>query len=265
MKIHERLLVIAFQLLPLLAFSQHVESGEFHDVYKSFSAGFSGGTFYNEIVYGKQYGNPWSWESHFEVSGKTEFKQKFGLVTFGYSITKIKDNPISIKSSLNYGVNCSLGYITEENLTSNESKNKPIIFVNPFVKYDLTWIGLGVGFHLGINQYAYPKSNYEKQGIPETGLGNSIIYPQFHLRVGPKRFFALEYNFTNYFPSAIPVITHSFSYGSGFGFRNGLYLRYSLVFGSTQYYDLDIHAEKSGSFLSGYIPINKTFVLEPFW
>ena len=113
-----------------------------------------------------------------------------------------------------------------------------------------------MGLHIGNNFYALPSSDPKGYGYSDTGLGAFPVLPQAHFRVGPKRFFALEYNFANHFPSALPAFTHEMAMGSGFGARNGLYFRYGSVFGSQSHTDL-------GGYISGYIPIENTVVLEP--
>jgi len=237
---------LSIMLLPIFLMSQTipVETKE-QQVFRTIGLGYHGGKFKNHIVNDTNPGECGG------IVNSNDFEQKFNLFTVGISTTKIRE-----KTRFSYGLNASFGSITETDLSTGESSSGTIISANPYIMYDMNWLGLGVGLHIGSNYYALPKSVYKDYGVPDTGLGHSPFYPQAYARIGPKRFFAIEYNFANHFPSALPSLTHEVCYGSGFGLKNGFYLKYGVPFGSQSY-------EESLSYVSGYIPIANKYVLEP--
>ncbi|MCK5371777.1 MAG: hypothetical protein KAQ62_24610, partial [Cyclobacteriaceae bacterium] len=237
---------LLFLILPFFLMSQTLpENNGTQKVYKTIGVGYHGGKFDNYIVNST---DPGSCSGY---SYGTEFQQKYNVISIGYSTTKIRK-----KADFTYGLNASFGNIKETNLTTSEVSSNTIASLNPYFSTNLNWLGIGLGLHLGSNHYALTKSTNKGSGYPTTGLGVSPVLPQAHFRVGPKRFFALEYNFANHFPSALPAFTHEFAIVSGFGARNGLYFKYGLLFGSQSQEDV-------GRYISGYIPFNNKVVFEP--
>ena len=233
-------------ILPLFLMSQTLpENTGTQKVYKTIGVGYQGGEFNNYIVNST---DPGSCSGH---SYGTEFQQKYNVISIGYSTTKIRK-----KANFTYGLNASFGNIKETNLTTSEVSSNTIASLNPYFSTDLNWLGIGIGLHLGSNYYALTKSTNRGSGYPTTGLETFPVLPQAHFRVGPKRFFAIEYNFANHFPSALPTFTHEIVFGSGFGVRNGLYFKYGTLIGSQS--DQEI-----GRYISGYIPFNNKVVIEP--
>lgn len=243
---HYRWASLLLLILPLFLMSQTLPEGTgVQKVYKTLGVGYNGGSFVNLIT------NDTNLDDC--VSGNSrEFGQKYHVMSFGYSITQNREN-----SQLSYGINASFGKIEETNLDTEEITDNAIISLNPYFQADYSWFGIGAGAHLGSNYYALAKSKQKESGYPETGLGSFPIYPQVHIRVGPKRFFTLEYNFANHFPAALPAFTHEMAFGSGFGAHNGLYIKYGTVFGS------QAQSSSYGGYISGYIPIDNKIVVEP--
>lgn len=237
---------LSFLILPVILMSQTFPADtKTQQVYKTIGVGYHGGRFDNYIVNST---NPGSCSGN---SYGTDFQQKYSIITIGYSSTKIRE-----KSSFSYGINASAGILEEKNLTTNEVSDNVIGSVNPYFTADLKWLGVGFGLHLGNNFYALTEASKQGYGYPSTGLGKSIILPQAHFRVGPKRFLAIEYDYANHFPYALPAFTHEFAIGSGFSASNGLFFKYGVLFGSQSDYEV-------GRYISGYIPIENKIVIEP--
>jgi len=233
-------------ILPVFLMSQTIPSDTtYQKVYKTISVGAQGGNFANHVVNDT---DPGSCDG---TSYSRDFKQKYTVISAAYSNTKVRE-----KEKITFRINSSVGSITEENMDNAQSESYTIFNFSPYYQIDYTWFGFGIGGSIGANQYAIQDALKEGIGFPESGLGHSPVLPIGHLRVGPNRFFALEYNFNNHEPFGMPVYTSEFSIDSGFGARNDFYVRYGVVFGSINYME-------NASFLSAYIPINNTIVLEP--
>lgn len=227
--------------------------------YHSISIGVSFGRFSNEIIHGKESNDPWNiFISTFDELGRERFDQSFGMFTFGYFFTKIKR-----RSIVTFRLRGSLGYLNETARSTGISKDHTLATINPNIRYDLKWLGIGLGMHIGMNAYALPQIKHDKEDVPETGLGHLTVLPQAHFRLGPKRFLFFEYNFADQFPNAMPAITHQFAIGSAFGVRNGFYIKYGGVSGSTDIEDTTGEYQPS-SFLAAYVPINEKLVFEPY-
>ena len=211
-------------------------------VHKTIGVGYHGGKFINQM---HKIANPGSCHDH------NEFEQKYSLVTIGYSTTKIRE-----KANFSYGMNASFGKVNETNLTTSKVSYNTLASLNPYFTADSKWVGVGIGLHIGNNFYALPSSDPKGTGHTDTGLGVSPVFPQAHFRVGPKHVFAVEYNFADHFPSALPAFTHELAIGSGFSFRNDFYIKAGVTFGSQSHND-------PGTYISGYIPIENKVVLEP--
>jgi len=234
-------------LLPVFLMSQTIPADTaYQKVYKTISVGAQGGSFKNHVVNDT---NPGSCDG---TSFPRDFKQKYTVVSAAYSNTKVRE-----KEKITFRINSSVGSITEENMDIAQSESYTILNISPYFQIDYTWLGFGIGGSVGTNQYAIQDAYKEGTGFPESGLGHSPVLPIGHLRVGPNRFFALEYNFNNHEPLAMPVYTSEFSLNSGFGANNGFCVRYGLVLGSIGYLG------GGTNFINAYIPIDNLIVLEP--
>ncbi|MDZ7606002.1 MAG: hypothetical protein U5K79_10550, partial [Cyclobacteriaceae bacterium] len=160
------------------------------------------------------------------------------------------------KEKATFRLNSSAGAIKENIVGDSISEKYTLVSINPYFQVDYPWMGIGIGASVGNNIWAIQSTVKQGTGFPESGLGKFPLLPIGHLRRGPKRFFALEYNFNNHEPFGMPVYTSEFSVGSGFGAKNDFHVRYGFIGGSIGGYD-------NPSFLSAYIPIKNTFIIEP--
>ena len=95
--------------------------------------------------------------------------------------------------------------------------------VNPYIKYDLNWVGLGVGAHVGNIRWV-PQSPIDQIKFNE-GTRFSPIMPEVYFRVGRRDILDIRYTYWSDFPSPFPVLLHEFSIGSGFSFKTDFSLR----------------------------------------
>lgn len=178
-----------------------------------------------------------------------DFQQQYKLIGGGYSITKEE-----AKNVFEYGLNGYFGQQKEYGVETGVNNEILIAGINPFVNYEMNWLGVGGGLHLG--NLSNAPEHWSEQGeikMPETGSKRSPVYPQFSVRLGHQRFLFLKYNFANQFPSPFPGQMHQIELGTGLGLKNGT----RISFGATY--------ESENPHLSAYIPIKNKYVLEPFY
>lgn len=195
------------------------------------------------------------------VDNTQVFQQKYKVLGAGYSVTELKNKEI-----LEYGFNSYFGQHIELGKSNLQETSNPIIDVNPFIKYDLNWVGIGGGIHIGNIRYSPAFWKEEKSSVlPTTGTRESIVFPQFYFRVGPQRWLFVDYHYADMFPSTFPGFYSTVEAGTGFGMRNGLTFR---VGGNV---DSDItplgnyYGPPGITYLTAYIPIEGKFVIEPFY
>jgi len=177
-----------------------------------------------------------------------DFHHRYNSFGLGYSITELRN-----KEMLEYGVNGFFGRHYELGETSMIETDNPVVSINPYLKYDLKWIGIGGGLHFGNIRLA--PSYWTEEGtavMPTTGTKESPVLPQFYFRIGPKNILFLSYKYADHFPSPFPGTYQNIEIGSGFGTKNGFNLRFGT---DTQ----------DKTYLAAYIPINNKFVFEPFY
>jgi prolipoprotein diacylglyceryltransferase len=175
------------------------------------------------------------------------FKQKYFVGGAGLSF---KDEYPGKKFTTNYGLNVTLGQ-NKEKLEATNLETQTFLFgVNPYYKFDANWIGVGGGIHLG--NLAYPGNENSTQTNLTTGLTKTAFSPQLYLRIGPKRFFYIDYCLADQFPSPFPGFYQQLGLGSGLGSRNDTYFRVGVL----------MYAD-AGGYCSAYLPINKDFSLSP--
>lgn len=209
-------------------------------IYQSVKMGHSRGSFETNHNIG-------TGEGCDRISQSQSFHQKYRMLGAGYSVTAEQNSTI-----LEYGLNGFAGSHTEFGQTSLQETDDLIIGINPFVKYDLKWYGIGGGIHVG--NLNYSPANWVEQkpsALPTTGTRNSPVLPQFYFRVGPKNIVFLSYKFADQFPSPFPGMYQNIELGSGFGLKNGFNLRMGTFF--------------RGSYFTGSIPIKDRFVIEPLY
>lgn len=240
-----RWLYLTGLILPVFLMAQTYPSGQDSAMirkYKSIKIGLATGDFENSLNIGHGSGCD-------RVSQTEYFKQKYtvGAASFGFT-----EENLTEKRQVNYGVNAMFGKHNEVRISDGYEKNETLLDVNPYIKWDSNWIGIGGGLHMGNLSYAYENLQKEGSEYPETGSNNLPVYPQAYFRIGPQKWFYLDYHLADHFPSALPGYRHMVGLGSGLGQTNGTNLRIGTN-ASTMIY------------LSGLFVINDRFVIEPLY
>jgi hypothetical protein len=234
-----RVTVAFLTLLSFILMSQTLPENE-KKTYQSVKIGYSGGNFetYHNIGIG---------EGCDRMSQSQSFYQKYKMMGIGYSMTQEQNKKI-----LEYGLNGYFGS-HDELAQTTKIKTTDIIFgINPFIKYDMKWFGIGGGLHLGNIQFSPADWTEEAQEkLPTTGTRKSPVLPQGYFRFGPKHIAFISYKFADQFPSPFPGMYQNLELGSGFGQKNGFNLRFGTFF--------------NGSYLTATIPIRNKVVIEPLY
>jgi prolipoprotein diacylglyceryltransferase len=226
-------------VLPLFLMSQTWEQTDKKDslATKSFdfvNFGFSGGSLFSEAYYltsgsGQGCGSSYSYEY---------FKNSYWNAGFGYG----REKEVG-KNHLTYGLNGSFGSFTETKIANGAATDRFLFSINPYVRYDWEWVGIGGGLHLGNLYWADAVDNESSTAVISTAAKNSPIFPQTYLRVGPERIFFVDGGLGNAFPTPFPGMRLEMAVGSGFGLPRGNKFR----FGGNFY----------GTFVSGQFMLNK--------
>jgi hypothetical protein len=179
------------------------------------------------------------------------FSQKYTAGGLGYSITK--ETP-DRREVIRYGVNAFLGDYSQIRQTDNQEVNKFLFGVNPYIKYDVNWVGIGAGLHLGNLAYSTGDTRKETNTIPKESYLQTPIFPQFYFRLGPKKYFFADFHIADQFPVSSPGLAFQTGIGTGLGINNGMNLRFGTSF-----------LDEGTLYLSAYIPIKNRIVLEPMF
>jgi prolipoprotein diacylglyceryltransferase len=243
-----RWLALAVLVLPVVLMSQTLPVGKSKDdtlktkSFHSFKAGFGSGNYQNSHTIGQGSGCD-------RVSNTAYYKQEYTLGGVGYAITRQRE-----KEEVTYGLNAFSGKYQETDITTSVPVNtvKTTLYgLNPYIRYDRKWFGLGGGLHMGNLRYTLENLDKDGTGKPESGSEKTPVYPQVYLRAGPTRFLFADFHLADQFPSASPGFRHQIGIGSGLGLRNGTFIRYGTT-GIDQY-------------LSGHIVLDNRFVVEPLF
>jgi len=245
-----RMIYAGLLILPLIITSQTIPQtwGDSTQIIRTnrFSFGLTGGSFKNSLTI--QTGT----SSEGCAQYQTEyFKQKFMIGGAGYSV---RDEYPDRKYSTNYGLNLYLGQ-NREIVQSSGLETKTFLYgVNPYLKIDANWAGIGGGVHVG--NLIYPKSsnNADIAADLTTGLNTTTIFPQLYLRFGPQRIIYLDYHLADQFISPFPGFFQEYGIGSGLGQRNGTNIHIGLIY---------LNQEEGNLFFSGYLLINENISIEP--
>jgi prolipoprotein diacylglyceryltransferase len=239
--------------LPLLITSQTFPQSEGDSTQveqtRKISFGISGGNFENSLT---------------KVVGKTSdgcdqykteyFKQKSIIGGGGYSVKNVYPEK---KYSKNYGVNVYLGQNTEV-INSDGSESKTFLYgINPYLKYETNWLGIGGGLHIG--NVIFPISSKNYSGNFSTGLTKTPVFPQLYFRFGPKKVIFVDYHLADQFITPFPAYYQELGLGTSFGFINDANFRLGLI----NPFSGDSHSGRSGYYFSAYLPINNEFSVEP--
>jgi len=234
-----RVSVAFITLLSFILMSQTLPENE-KKVYQSIKFGYSGGNFDTYHNIGTGHGCD-------RVSQSQDFHQKFKMMGIGYSKTTEENNKV-----LEYGLNGYFGSHHELAKTNRTEIDEVIFGLNPFMKYDLKWVGIGGGFHVGDLNYTPADWVEQKQStFPTTGTKKSPFWPQFYFRIGPKHIAYFSYKYADQLPSPFPGMVQNMEIGTGFGQKTGLDLRFGTF----------LH----GSYLAATIPIKNRFYIEPVY
>jgi prolipoprotein diacylglyceryltransferase len=175
--------------------------------------------------------------------------QQYRVGGAGYSVTTKKP-----QSEFTYGINGYFGLHRETYLTAGRAgsyvNNVGFGGISPYVRKEGKLFGFGGGLHLG----SLLTTNDEIQGnVSEkpSSLEKFAFAPQLYGRIGVKKYLFCDLSFADQFPTPFPNLITHFGIGSGFGLDNGTYFK--------------IGGNNFGPFLSGYIVLNKNFVVEPYF
>lgn len=141
----------------------------------------------------------------------------------GAGISKVKKEGTSFTT---LGINVFGGVNNEKNLVGGWEKNDFLWGINPYFRYDLRWIGVGIGTQVGNIRWV-PGWPIDKVTF-DRGTRFSPVMPEVLVRVGRRDWVDLQYNYGFNYPSSIPVNMHELSIGSGFGFETNYQIRAGL-------------------------------------
>ena len=240
-------------LLPLILMSQTLPQTHIDTVgtkkfnsYRTIGGGFATGNY-------TDYKTLYTGSGCDRVSNTQYFSQKYTVAGFGYSFDKTTTDG---KEEIRYGANGLFGNYTEVRQSDNEQVNNLLFEINPYIKYDIRWIGIGGGLHLG--NMSYTTGDKEKEGQSSESYTESYfktpIFPQFYFRVGPLRYFYADFHLADQFPTSMPGLAFQAGIGTGFGLKNGFNIRFGRSF-----------LDKGGYYTSAYIPIKNRIVMEPLY
>ncbi|MGD0754445.1 MAG: prolipoprotein diacylglyceryl transferase family protein [Bacteroidales bacterium] len=224
-----RLAATSFFILPLFLISQTFfpdSTRSFRSIkdfyqngvkkYKRIDIGTSFGNIYNEVQYNPQHGQ----------CGTTytteDYKHEFQMAGAGISVITKKEKLITTK-----GINLYGGTDKVINLTKQQENSDFLIGVNPYLKYDWNWIGIGMGVHVG-NLRWIPQKPIDATTF-DNGTWFSPIMPEGSLRLGRRDILDLKYAYGFNFPATFPLLINEFSVGSGFGNKSDFSFRYGLM------------------------------------
>jgi phosphatidylglycerol:prolipoprotein diacylglycerol transferase len=214
-----RFAYLLFLLLPFLFMSQTLpetknDSAQIRKT-TSVGIGFGTGNFDNYVNVG-------TGEGCDRVSQTGYFNHKYTQAAVGLNFTNYN---LTSGFETNYGVNFSGGNYTENKYNSPSGSTEFIWGINPYVKHDSRFFGIGGGLIIGNIGFAYENIQREGNYTPETGRGFSPVFPQFYIRIGPRDFVFLDYHFADLFPSSLPGYKHQIGIGSNLNSDNGFLIR----------------------------------------
>ena len=204
-------------------FYSHVKS------YKRIDLSTSFGNYYNNLNY-----NPHQGECGTTYTTE-DYNYLYWITGGGFSDIKTEG-----KSTITKGINIYGGLLEENNITKQWEKKVFLFGVNPYIKYDLKWIGFGLGAHIGNIRWV-PLEPIDKASF-ERGTRFFPILPEVLFRLGRRDILDFQYSYGFNSPTSIPVLLNEFSIGTGFGYRTDYNLRIGTAF-SQNYFTKFISAE----------------------
>lgn len=212
-----RWMTLSVMVLPLILMSQTLEKEKEdepkeEEVYSYFNLGYSSGEFFSRVYYQVPGSNTGCGPSIVSQ----EFKNNYWNMGVGYGKVKSQGEAI-----FTYGFNGSFGQYSETNIDSNLENERVLFTVNPFLKYDTKWVGIGAGLFFGNIYWADTFNEESTTSNISTSSKWSPVFPQAYLRVGQERKFFGDIGFSNAFPSPFPGMRFEAAIGSGFGLPRG--------------------------------------------
>jgi len=217
-----RLTTASFFLVPLCLTvlsvppdtTSYTSARDFYNDVKSFKRldfATSFGNFYSTTSYNPHEGECGTIYSH------EDYQHIYRIGGAGFSKTMNDE-----KSVTTLGINVFGGMNDESSLSWVRERNDFLWGINPYVRYDLRWIGLGVGAQVGNIRWV-PAGPSNKTTF-DRGTRFSPVMPEVLVRVGRRDIFDLQYNYGFNYPSSFPVNMHELSMGSGFGIETNYHL-----------------------------------------
>ncbi len=219
------------QPVPQDTIKQHQTISDFYrtDVktYKRIDFGISAGNYLSEVAYNPVEGECGTTYTH------EQYKHELRMA--GAGISKVKTDK---KLTSTMGINLFGGVNRENNLTNPAEESFFLFGVDPYIKYDWKWFGVGAGLYVGNLRWA--PAYYLKDATFEHGTRFSPVMPEVSARLGRSDILDLKYNYGFNFPSPFPVLVSEISLGSGFGSTAGFNLRGGAGLGSATNYFISV-------------------------
>jgi prolipoprotein diacylglyceryltransferase len=153
----------------------------------------------------------------------TPVKSDYSAWGAGYSKVQRK----GIKET-KWGVNGYFGSINSSLVDTTGTFTNEMWGINPYVKYEGKWYGVGVGLHAGrlyLNKEQEPIVDDLDQLVE-----SKPILPEVYLRLGVRKYLDVDYNYGFLFPSPYPTTYSRVSVGSGLWQDHDYSLRYGKFF-----------------------------------
>ena len=238
-------------IVPLLLMSQTIPQAEpdtaatkKYTSYKTIGGGIALGS-YSDAVYVN------TGEGCQGIDNYLYFTQKYVAGGGGYSITKLFEDKNKV---LTYGGNAYFGNYSQTREYDSLKTTKFLFGLNPYIKYDTRWIGVGGGLHLGNLAYTLGDSEEELDEIPEKRYFTTPVFPQFYLRLGPSDIVFAELHIADQFPVSVPGL----AFIAGIGCSPFHNKDYKFRIGTT-------FLDQGPYFVSAYLPYKDRIVIEPLF
>jgi hypothetical protein len=228
------LVTASFLALPVLILSQALPQDTskgkpllslfFNDSIKSYmkiDAGTTFGTAFNEVLYNPHEGYCGT------AYSSADYKHEFRMTGATLSWVKLEG-----KATTAMGLGLFGGVDKEFDLAAGTNKTYDIFGARAFYKYDINWIGIGVGIDVG-NLRWIPYAPVDAFELTKS-TSSFPLMPEGYFRVGRRDIFDFRYDFGTKLASTYPVLLHELSIGSGFGFRNDAGVRIGMDFGRSK-------------------------------
>jgi len=186
-----------------------------------------------------------------DLNGYSYYSQRYIAGGGGYSITKSTPDRQKV---ITFGGNGYYGKYSQTREVDSLKTEKTLYGLNPFIKYDTRWVGIGGGLHFGSLAYTTGDSEKELTTIPEKNYFETPVFPQFYLRLGPSDLVFAELHIADQFPVSVPGLAFTAGFG-GSPFPNK---DYKFRIGTT-------FLDRGPYFVSAYLPVRDKFVIEPLF